>query len=118
MGRPGAIVLNLNMPVMDGRQFRAAPAGDFDPAELPHGKRSAKGSPFALAVLPLVVVIVTNFLMSLVVFPRVHRGHGKQHHGHEAEPEVKEKECDRTLTLRHQGWSVDDAAGCRSMSRA
>jgi H+/gluconate symporter-like permease len=42
---------------------QAAPAGDFDPAELPHG--------FALAVLPIVVVIVTNFLMSLVVLPRL-----------------------------------------------
>jgi H+/gluconate symporter-like permease len=50
---------------------QAAPAGDFDPAELPHGKRAEDGPPFALAVLPLVVVIVTNFLMSLVVFPRL-----------------------------------------------
>ncbi len=50
---------------------QAAPAGDFDPAELEHGKRNPAGPPFALAVLPLVVVIVTNFLMSLVVFPRM-----------------------------------------------
>jgi len=50
---------------------QAAPAGDFDPAELPHGKRAESGPSFALAVLPLVVVIVTNFLMSLVVFPRL-----------------------------------------------
>jgi H+/gluconate symporter-like permease len=48
---------------------QAAPAGDFDPAELPHGKRAESGPSFALAALPLVVVIVTNFLMSLVVFP-------------------------------------------------
>jgi H+/gluconate symporter-like permease len=59
-------------PVIDEKiREQAAPAGDFDPAELEHGKRSAGGPPFALAVLPLVVVIVVNFLMSLVVFPRV-----------------------------------------------
>jgi H+/gluconate symporter-like permease len=50
---------------------QAAPAGDFDPAELPHGKRAESGPPFALAVLPIVVVIVANFLMSLFVFPRL-----------------------------------------------
>lgn len=49
---------------------QAAPAGDFDPAELAQGKRASTGPSFGLAVLPLVVVIVTNFLMSLVVFPR------------------------------------------------
>jgi H+/gluconate symporter-like permease len=59
-------------PVIDEMvREQAAPAGDFDPAELPHGKRAEDGPPFALAVLPLVVVIVTNFLMSLVVFPRL-----------------------------------------------
>ena len=50
---------------------QAAPAGDFDPAELPHGKPAASGPSFALAALPLVVVIATNFLMSLIVFPRL-----------------------------------------------
>jgi len=50
---------------------QAAPAGEFDPAELTHGKRSPRGPSFALAVLPLIVVIVTNFLLSLVVFPRM-----------------------------------------------
>jgi H+/gluconate symporter-like permease len=50
---------------------QATPAGDFDPAELPHGKRAESGPTFALAVLPLIVVIVTNFLMSLVIFPRL-----------------------------------------------
>jgi H+/gluconate symporter-like permease len=50
---------------------QAAPAGDFDPAELPHGKPAESGPPFALAMLPLVVVIAMNFLMSLVVFPRL-----------------------------------------------
>jgi H+/gluconate symporter-like permease len=50
---------------------QAAPAGDFDPAELPHGKRAESGPPIVLAMLPIVVVIVTNFLMALVVFPRL-----------------------------------------------
>ncbi|MGY8706617.1 GntP family permease [Bradyrhizobium sp. 18BD] len=50
---------------------QAAPAGDFDPAELPHGKPAERGPSFAVAVLPIVVVIVTNLLMSLVVFPRL-----------------------------------------------
>lgn len=50
---------------------QSAPAGDFDPAELPHGKQAESGPPFVLAMLPIVVVIVTNFLMSLVVFPRL-----------------------------------------------
>src|SRR5262249_23396070 len=58
-------------PVIDEKiREQAAAAGDFDPAELPHGQRTADGPPFALAVLPLAVVIATNFLMSLVVFPR------------------------------------------------
>ncbi|WP_035693978.1 GntP family permease [Bradyrhizobium liaoningense] len=50
---------------------QAAPAGDFDPAELQHGKPAESGPPFVLAILPIVVVIVTNFLMALVVFPRL-----------------------------------------------
>lgn len=50
---------------------QAAPAGDFDPAELPHSKRAESGPDFVLAMLPLAVVIVTNFLMSLVVLPRL-----------------------------------------------
>jgi H+/gluconate symporter-like permease len=54
----------------EGLRDQAAPAGNFDPAELPHGKPSTSAPPFALAVVPLVVVIVTNFLMSLIVLPR------------------------------------------------
>lgn len=50
---------------------QATAAGDFDPAELTHGKRADTNPPFALAALPLVVVIVVNFLMALVVFPRL-----------------------------------------------
>ena len=50
---------------------QASASGDFDPAEIDHGKRTNSLPPFALAVLPLAVVIVTNFVMALVVFPRI-----------------------------------------------
>jgi H+/gluconate symporter-like permease len=46
-------------------------AREFDPAEIPHGKHGDGEPPFILAVLPLVVVIAMNFLMSLVVLPRL-----------------------------------------------
>jgi H+/gluconate symporter-like permease len=49
----------------------ATAAGDFDPAELTHGKIAAGEPTFFLAVLPLAVVIFVNFLMSLVVLPRL-----------------------------------------------
>lgn len=45
--------------------------GDFNPVELDHGKRSCSDPPFLLALLPLLVVIVVNFLMALIVFPRL-----------------------------------------------
>lgn len=50
---------------------QATLSGDFDPAEFEHGKRSASIPPFIFALLPLVVVITVNFVMALVVFPRV-----------------------------------------------
>ena len=59
-------------PAIDEKlREQATAAGDFDPAEFEHGKRADNHPPFALAALPLAVVIVTNFLMSLVVFPRL-----------------------------------------------
>lgn len=50
---------------------QATNAGDFDPAELEHGHRSEQYPPFFFAVLPLVVVIAVNFLMALIIFPRI-----------------------------------------------
>jgi H+/gluconate symporter-like permease len=44
---------------------------EFDPAEIGHGKHSDSAPPFALAALPLGVVIVMNFVMSLVILPRL-----------------------------------------------
>ena len=55
-------------------RVRAAAAGDFDTAEIGHGARSPEGPSFALAALPLGLVIATNFLMSLVVLPRLDFG--------------------------------------------
>lgn len=43
----------------------------FDPAECRHGYQSAQQPHFALAVLPMVIVVLTNLLMSLVVLPRL-----------------------------------------------
>ena len=59
-------------PTIDEKvRVQASVAGDFDPAEIHHGGHSASLPPFVIAVLPLVVVICTNFLMSLVVLPRL-----------------------------------------------
>ena len=65
-GVPGAA-----LAVDEKMREHATAAGDFDPAEIDHGKRADSEPPFVLAVLPLVVVIVVNFLMSLVVLPRL-----------------------------------------------
>jgi H+/gluconate symporter-like permease len=59
-------------PIIDETvRVQATTAGDFDPAEIQHGKHSASLPPVVVAALPLVVVICTNFLMSLVVLPRL-----------------------------------------------
>ena len=44
---------------------------EFDPAEFGHGKHGDSEPAFALAALPLGVVIAVNFLMSLVILPRL-----------------------------------------------
>jgi len=49
---------------------QATAAGDFDPAEIDHGKRSASEPPFTLATLPLVVVILINFPICRAPTPR------------------------------------------------
>ncbi|MDH7798865.1 MULTISPECIES: GntP family permease [unclassified Beijerinckia] len=61
----------LPAPIDEKLREKATAAGDFDPAEFDHGKRADANPPFALAALPLVVVIVVNFLMALVVLPRL-----------------------------------------------
>jgi H+/gluconate symporter-like permease len=63
---------DLEAPILDEKlREQATISGDFDPAELTHGQRSADTPKFPFAVLPLIVVIVVNFTMALVVFPRL-----------------------------------------------
>jgi H+/gluconate symporter-like permease len=50
---------------------RASLASAFDPAEIPQHCDGAPGPPILLAALPLAVVIAVNFLMSIVVLPRL-----------------------------------------------
>lgn len=50
---------------------RATTAREFDPAEIGHGHHSDAAVPIAVAVLPLVVVVSVNLLMSLVILPRL-----------------------------------------------
>jgi H+/gluconate symporter-like permease len=50
---------------------RATTAREFDPAELRHGHYSDATVPTFNAILPLIVVVVVNLLMSLVVLPRL-----------------------------------------------
>jgi H+/gluconate symporter-like permease len=50
---------------------RASLASEFDPAELVHGRHSAVPPGAFVALLPLVVVILVNLVMSLVVLPRL-----------------------------------------------
>ncbi len=50
---------------------RATTSGAFDPAEIAHGDQSKVEPPIVLAVLPLVVVVGVNLLMSLFILPRI-----------------------------------------------
>src|SRR5271168_4244990 len=50
---------------------RATTAREFDPAEIRHGHHSAVVPPIFVAALPLIVVVVVNFLISMLVLPRM-----------------------------------------------
>jgi len=50
---------------------RATTAGSFDPAEVHHGQHSESGPPILVAILPLIVVILVNLVMSMWVLPRL-----------------------------------------------
>jgi H+/gluconate symporter-like permease len=50
---------------------RATTAREFDPPEVHRGRRSGEAPPIVLAVLPLLVVVSVNVLMSLVILPRL-----------------------------------------------
>ena len=63
--------LDSTLVIDERTREHAMPAGEFDPAEIHHGKRASSEPSFVFAVLPLFVVIVVNFLLSLIVFPRL-----------------------------------------------
>ncbi len=50
---------------------RATASHEFDPAEVEHGARSAQLPGIAVALLPLIVVMLVNLTMSLLVLPRL-----------------------------------------------
>ena len=50
---------------------RATSSHEFDPAEIGHGKRSDMPPPIGIAIIPLLVVMGVNLLMSLVILPRL-----------------------------------------------
>jgi H+/gluconate symporter-like permease len=50
---------------------RATAAREFDPAEIPHGHHSDAEPAILVAVLPLIVVVSVNLLMSLFILPRL-----------------------------------------------
>jgi hypothetical protein len=71
----GVVVILMNATADE--QFvreRATNADNFDPAELPHGHRSEQLPPFTLAVVPILIVLAVNLLMSLLVLPRMYTG--------------------------------------------
>lgn len=50
---------------------RATSSHEFDPAEIAHGKRSAMPPPIGTAIIPLLVVVGVNLLMSVLILPRL-----------------------------------------------
>ncbi|WP_424626915.1 GntP family permease [Bradyrhizobium sp. SYSU BS000235] len=50
---------------------RATTAREFDPAEIRHGHHSDAVVPIGTAMLPLIVVVGVNLLMSLLILPRL-----------------------------------------------
>src|SRR5215813_5485446 len=50
---------------------RATTAHEFDPAEMHHGEHAKAGPPIHLAVLPLIIVIAVNLVMSFAILPRI-----------------------------------------------
>ena len=50
---------------------RATTASSFDPAEINHGHHSDESPSAFVAMLPLIVVVLVNLLMSMVVLPRM-----------------------------------------------
>lgn len=77
---PGATVVRVVGPMDDAKatlstddelllRERSTQAGYFDLAEIPHGAKAPDLPSIGVAILPLVVVIGVNLLMSLVIVP-------------------------------------------------
>ena len=48
---------------------RATVSHEFDPAEIPHGRQADTTPSIGVAILPLVVVLIVNLLMSIFILP-------------------------------------------------
>jgi len=72
---------------------KGANAENFDTAELTHGKRAERLPGFAIAVAPVVVVLLVNLAMSLFVLPR-------------ADTSFLQERFSTTLTAVSGVWSV------------
>ncbi|MDB5543225.1 MAG: yxjC [Hyphomicrobiales bacterium] len=64
-GNPDSIANNEKL------REHATLAREFDPAEIGRGKHGDSEPPIAIALAPLVVVILVNFIMSLLILPRL-----------------------------------------------
>jgi len=73
-GRADASDLAPHYSDADLSRERAVNASAFDPAELAHGQRAAHNPSFALALLPILVVMAVNLLMTWVVLPHIDTG--------------------------------------------
>ena len=68
---PGSAVTIDEVAEDETVRQRATTAREFDPREVHHGRPSREAPPIIFAVLPLVVVVSVNVLMSLVVLPQL-----------------------------------------------
>jgi H+/gluconate symporter-like permease len=66
--RPGAADAAVDDPLV---RERAVTAREFDPAEIHRSEHAGSQPRFPIAVLPLVVVVAVNLLMSFAVLPRL-----------------------------------------------
>lgn len=67
-GSPAKLDIIVNDQML---RERATNAREFDPAELNHGCHGTTTPPINLALLPIIVVVTVNFLMSFVLLPRM-----------------------------------------------
>lgn len=67
-GSPAKLDIIVNDQML---RERATNAREFDPAELNHGCHGTTIPPINLALLPIIVVVTVNFLMSFVLLPRM-----------------------------------------------